>query len=81
MTCQRPLNGLPRGWRNETFGEANRSTGLVKNDDRAGIMAASYTVKGDSFKADKPRVWSEQAIQPLHTQRYSISIRTATAWP
>ena len=26
------------------------------------IMVASYTVEGDSFKADKPRLWSEQAI-------------------
>jgi len=26
------------------------------------IMGASYTVKGDSFVADKPRVWSEKRI-------------------
>jgi Tol biopolymer transport system component len=26
------------------------------------IMVASYTVKGDSFVADKPRVWSEKRI-------------------
>jgi len=26
------------------------------------IMAAAYTVKGDSFVADKPRVWSEKPI-------------------
>ena len=26
------------------------------------IMVAAYTVKGDSFVADKPRVWSEQQI-------------------
>jgi hypothetical protein len=26
------------------------------------IMAAAYTVKGDSFVADKPRVWSEKQI-------------------
>ena len=25
------------------------------------IMAASYTVNGDSFKADKPRVWLAKA--------------------
>ena len=28
------------------------------------IMAASYTIEGDSLRADKPRVWSEQAIHP-----------------
>ena len=26
------------------------------------IMVAAYTVKGDSFVADKPRVWSEKQI-------------------
>ena len=25
------------------------------------IMAVSYTVKGDSFEADKPRVWADKA--------------------
>ena len=25
-------------------------------------MVASYTVKGDSFVADKPRVWSEKRL-------------------
>ena len=29
------------------------------------IMVASYTVKGDSFVADKPRVWSEKKIADL----------------
>ena len=29
------------------------------------IMVTSYTVEGDSFKADKPLVWSEQAIQTV----------------
>ena len=26
------------------------------------IMVAAYTVKGDSFVADKPRLWSEKQI-------------------
>jgi len=29
------------------------------------IMAASYTAKGDSFMADKPRLWSEKKIADL----------------
>ena len=29
------------------------------------IMVASYTVKGDSFVADKPRVWSEKRIADI----------------
>jgi serine/threonine-protein kinase len=27
------------------------------------IMVVPYTVEGDSFKADKPRIWSEQVIE------------------
>ena len=29
------------------------------------IMVTGYTVKGDSFVADKPRVWSEKKIADL----------------
>jgi hypothetical protein len=32
-------------------------------------MVASYTVEGDSFKPDKPRLWSDQAILQLTGQR------------
>jgi len=32
-------------------------------------MVASYTVEGDSFKADKPRPWSEQPVVALPRQR------------
>ena len=34
---------------------------FFRGDDNR-IMVASYTVKGDSFAADKPRVWSEQKL-------------------
>jgi serine/threonine-protein kinase len=34
---------------------------FFRTDDNH-IMAAAYTVKGDSFVADKPRVWSEKRI-------------------
>jgi serine/threonine-protein kinase len=33
------------------------------------IMVASYTVEGDSFKADQPRAWSEKGILPRVRQR------------
>jgi dipeptidyl aminopeptidase/acylaminoacyl peptidase len=33
------------------------------------IMVAAYTVEGDSFKADKPRVWSDQSTLPRPRQR------------
>jgi hypothetical protein len=29
------------------------------------VMAVSYTVKGDSFAADKPRVWAENRLQNI----------------
>ena len=32
-------------------------------------MVTSYTVEGDSFKADKPRPWSSQPILPRPRQR------------
>src|SRR5262249_41288025 len=34
------------------------------------IMVASYSVEGDSFKADKPQLWSEQAILSRPRLRY-----------
>jgi serine/threonine-protein kinase len=34
---------------------------FFRTDDNH-IMVAAYTVKGDSFVADKPRVWSEKRI-------------------
>ena len=33
------------------------------------IMVAGYTVKGDSFIADKPRVWSEKKIANISLSR------------
>ena len=37
------------------------------------IMAAAYTVKGDSFVTDKPRVWSEKKLGGIGGQR-NVSI-------
>ena len=37
---------------------------FFRTDDNQ-IMVASYTVKGDSFVADKPRVWSEKQIRVI----------------
>ena len=33
------------------------------------IMVAPYTVEGDSFRADKPRLWSEARFIPRPRQR------------
>jgi len=45
------------------------------------IMVASYTVKGDSFVADKPRVWSDKRIAGIGYLGNYVSRRTASASP
>ncbi len=49
------------------------------------IMVAAYTVKGDSFVADKPRVWSEKRIPSVRfTANYDLAPdgkRVATLMP
>jgi hypothetical protein len=42
------------------FSRSGRELFFHTQDNR--IMAASYSAKGDSFAADKPRVWSEKTI-------------------
>jgi hypothetical protein len=42
-------------------------------DDR--IMVAGYTVQGDSFFADKPRLWSEKAL--ANTVNFSRNVDLA----
>ena len=36
------------------------------------MMVVNYTVKGDSFAADKPRVWSDQRLASL-TRNYDLA--------
>ena len=38
------------------------------------IMVAAYTVKGDSFVADKPRVWSEKQIGGLPSPARNVDL-------
>ena len=63
----RPFPGPGGKWQISTAGgsfatwsQKRHELFYVAPDNR--IMVASYTVDGDSFKADKPRLWSEQAI-------------------
>src|SRR5262249_14306534 len=64
----RPFPGPGGKWQISTAGglegvwSRTRRELLYRTPDNR-IMVASYTVEGDSFKADKPRLWSEQAIQ------------------
>ena len=54
---------------------------FFRTDDNR-IMVAAYTVKGDSFVADKPRVWSEKRLANRRNRnRTTISRRTANASP
>jgi Tol biopolymer transport system component/predicted Ser/Thr protein kinase len=45
------------------FSRSGRELFFRTEDNR--IMMAAYTVKGDSFVADKPRVWSEKIVANL----------------
>jgi hypothetical protein len=38
------------------------------------IMVATYTVKGDSFVADKPRVWSEKQLGSTATITRNVDL-------
>jgi hypothetical protein len=40
------------------------------------IMVAGYTVKGDSFVPDKPRLWSEKAL--ANTVNFSKNVDLAS---
>src|SRR5262249_37296610 len=63
----RPFPGPGGKWQISTAGgtrtawsRPRRELFYMAPDNR--IMVVSYTVEGDSFKADKPRLWSAQAI-------------------
>jgi serine/threonine-protein kinase len=65
----RPFPGPGGKWQVSTAGGVEAAWSRTRRellyrgfDNR--IMVASYTIEGDSFKADKPRLWSEQAIRP-----------------
>ena len=70
----RPFPGPGGKWQISTAGggqavwSQKRHELLYRGPDNR-IMVVSYTIEGDSFKADKPRLWSDQAIVPLARQR------------
>ena len=70
----RPFPGPEGKWQISTGGgvfpvwsRAHHELLYQTSDNR--VMAATYTVEGDSFKAEKPAVWSEQPIQPTRNMR------------
>jgi serine/threonine-protein kinase len=70
----RPFPGPGGKWQISTAGglhatwsRTRRELLYVGPDYR--IMVVSYSVEGDSFKADKPHVWSEQPILPRPRER------------
>jgi serine/threonine-protein kinase len=70
----RPFPGPGGKWQISTAsgGTATWSRGrrelFYRGDDNR-IMVASYTVEGDSFRADKPRLWSERPLNFRPRQR------------
>src|SRR5439155_10740439 len=71
----RPFPGPGGKWQISTAGggyptwSRTRHELFYKNADHR-IMVAPYTVEGNSFKADKPRVWSERKMQPRPRLRF-----------
>jgi len=65
----RPFPGPGGEWQVSIAGGAgptwsrSRRELLYRGDD-ARIMVAAYTVEGDSFRAEKPRVWSPGLVPP-----------------
>jgi serine/threonine-protein kinase len=72
----RPFPGLGGRWQISTGGgllptwsQTRRELLYWTPPGDSRIMVASYSTEGDSFKADKPRLWSERAILPRPGQR------------
>ncbi len=67
----RPFPGPGGQWRVSTEGgqfprwSATTRELLFVNPGQARVMVAPYTVVGDSFRADHPRVWSPVGYRPL----------------
>jgi hypothetical protein len=45
------------------------------------IMVAAYTVEGDSFRADKPKLWSEGRFMLRPGQRSASRRRNSRPFP
>jgi Tol biopolymer transport system component len=90
----RPFPGPGSKWPISTAGGAYATWSRTRHelfyrtlDNR--IMVAPYKVESDSFKAEKPRLWSERIIQPrprlrnfdLHPdgERFAVSVVNADA--
>jgi len=89
----RPFPGPGGKWQISTAGGAYATWSRTRHElfymtpDNQ-IMVASYTVEGDSFRSDKPRLWSEHPIQrrprlrsfDLHPdgERLAVSVTTET---
>jgi Tol biopolymer transport system component len=80
----RPFPGPGGKWQigegtRAAWSRTRRELLYVAPDSR--IMVASYTVEGDSFRADKPRLWSEQPILRNQFDLHPDGDRIAAAVP
>jgi serine/threonine-protein kinase len=72
----RPFPGPGGKWQISTDGGANPMWSRTRNElfyrqlPGNHIMVVSYSVEGNSFKADKPRLWSNRTIQTQPGQRW-----------
>ena len=70
----RPFPGPGGKWQISTASGTNPTWSRTRHEllyraPGGTIMVVSYTVEGDSFQAEKPRVWSEQTILALSRGR------------
>jgi serine/threonine-protein kinase len=71
----RPFPGPGGRWQVSTAGGADPTWSRTRNEifyrepSANHIMVAAYTVGGDSFQADKPRVWTDKPIRIAPKQR------------
>ena len=69
----RPFPGPGGKWQISTGGGTGATWSRTKHEllyqtTDGRLMVASYSVDGDSFRADKPRLWADMRITPLTRQ-------------
>ncbi|MCU1382750.1 MAG: serine/threonine protein kinase [Acidobacteria bacterium] len=58
------------GGSSPTWSRAHRELLYRGTDNDSRLRAVSYTMAGDSFRADQPRIWSDRSLNPLPGQRW-----------
>lgn len=75
----RPFQGTEGKWKVSTAKGGSPTWSAARNElfymelgGKHAIMMAPYTADGDSFSAEKPRLWSPNRIMPLNANPYDL---------